>query len=471
MANHGIHDETSATGLDEAIAPAPVENAGEHGAYHRDFLEDNEGRETEKPKSRRGRSKRKQKADSSYAEQQSRIGPKGDDVRPFAKTEHDARSTASTLDRTDDQISSVTTKIFTIGHLVFFSIMGTLARLGLQALTVYPQAPISQGLVWANVAGSFIMGYLSEERALFREEWGSTQRHARNFEEQDAAAEKKRHAGVKKTIPLFIGLATGFCGSFTSFSSFQRDVFLNLANSVPYYDRTYPTERSGGYSFLALLAALIITPALSLAALSAGAHLAVFTERFTPTISFNVMRGTIDPLVSFLGFGCWLGAVIMAILPPDRPHGPANDHHGWARETWRGVAIFALVFAPVGALTRYYVSMWLNPRIASFPLGTFSVNMFGTLMETLFYDLQHAPLIGGAIGGGLVGCQVLQGLQDGFCGCLTTVSTWVAELKGLRRSHAYVYGLSSLLVGLATTVVVMGSLRWTIGFAPAVCDP
>ncbi len=48
------------------------------------------------------------------------------------------------------------------------------------------------------------------------------------------------------------------------------------------------------------------------------------------------------------------------------------------------------------------------------------------------------------------------GIEDGFCGCLTTVSTWVAELAALRRRHAYIYGATSFLVALALMVAIMG---------------
>jgi fluoride ion exporter CrcB/FEX len=67
----------------------------------------------------------------------------------------------------------------------------------------------------------------------------------------------------------------------------------------------------------------------------------------------------------------------------------------------------------------------------------------GTTILGMCWDLQRAPLAaarGTSIGGGILGCQALQGIQDGFCGCLTTVSTWVLELMSLRRRHAYIYG-------------------------------
>ena len=202
---------------------------------------------------------------------------------------------------------------------------------------------------------------------------------------------------------------------------------------------------------------------LSLGALSFGAHMATFLHPFAGAASSIDLEKHLDGLAIVFGWGSWIGAIIMAILPPDR--------FGSSVETWRGQVLFALVFAPLGCFARFRLSLWLNGRFKSFPLGTFVANAFGTLILGLCYDLQHVALpdAGGLAGGGLTGCQVLQGIQDGFCGCLTTVSTWSLELKGLRRSHAYFYGTISVVVSLLTLVVVMGTVRWTIGFAAPTC--
>jgi CrcB protein len=374
------------------------------------------------------------------------------------------------------RVSQLATQIYTISYLIFFSILGTLARLGLQALTFYPGAPVQTGVLWANVGGSLVMGFLSEDRKLFQEEWGSKPKQKDDDEEKGeldrpTPSVMQKHAAVKKTLPLYIGLATGFCGSFTSFSSFMRDSFFALSNAL-HVPISHPSSapisemvnvhRNGGYSFLAVLAVLITTVGLSLMALQFGAHTALFLEPWTPSIPFLFARKIVDRSVVFLGWGCWLGAIFLAIFPPDRPGGPVGDA-SLSQETWRSQALFALVFAPLGCLLRFYASLHLNGRIKAFPLGTFVVNVFGTAMEAMFLDLQRVPI------GGMIGCQVLQGMADGFCGCLTTVSTWVAELTALRLKHAYFYGLMSVGVGLSLMIVIMGSLQWTNGFQMPLC--
>ncbi|KAK2041791.1 CrcB-like protein [Colletotrichum somersetense] len=370
-----------------------------------------------------------------------RRGPGPLDDVELQDARHDKHGgTAGSPSGRASRLLTLPTELCTISYLVFFAIFGTLARLGLQALTTYPGAPVSFGVLWANVGGSLVMGFLAEDRWLFRPQW------APDAVFIDPAAAARAHLATKKTIPLYIGLATGFCGSFTSFSSFIRDVFLAVTNDLP---GAGAAPRNGGYSFMAALAVVLTTVSLCLSALVAGAHLAAALEPDTRPAAHPLARKILDGCAVFLGWGAWLGAVALAASPP--------------HDAWRGQAVFSLIFAPVGCLARFYVSRWLNPRASTFPLGTFVVNVAGVAVLGMCWDLGHAGL------GGVVGCQVLQGVEDGFCGCLTTVSTWVAELTALRRRHAYVYGASSVVVGFAVLVVVMGSMRWTEGFGPLLC--
>ncbi|MCJ1372014.1 hypothetical protein MMC20_003235 [Loxospora ochrophaea] len=483
--------------LDEVAGPSPVDNPREQTFYRPESLELTRGEEDDDEPSyihhdlesqqTRPSQRRREESEGENAELTELAVPPPLDREE--RTHQRKRKPSSTQDsppswspqkpqhsQARERVSRISTQVYTISHLVLFSILGTLARLGLEALTFYPGAPAVTSVLWANVGGSVFMGFLSEDRKVFREEWGnwSSSVEASDSESSRLAAQKK-HGTVKKTIPLYIGLATGFCGSFTSFSSFIRDVYFALSNTLPTsvsHPSTQPVSssstisRNAGYSFLATLAVIILTVCLCLSALQFGAHLAIALEPFTPTIPFRFMRRFIDPTLVFLAWGCWLGAILMSIWPPDRAGGPEVR----TPETWRGHALFALCLAPLGTLTRFYASIHLNGKIASFPLGTFAVNMLGTALLGLFYDLQHIRLGNDAtVGGGMIGCQLFQGAMDGFCGCLTTVSTWVSEIKGLRRKHGYIYGLISVLLGLGLLVIIIGSLQWSVGFEPAAC--
>lgn len=90
-------------------------------------------------------------------------------------------------------------------------------------------------------------------------------------------------------------------------------------------------------------------------------------------------------------------------------------------------------------------------------------NVLGTVFLGVMYDLMYAPV------GGVLGCQVLRGVEAGFCGCLTTVSTWVAEMNALGGRRAVTYGVVSVTVAFSSLVIIMGGMRWGHGFATPLC--
>lgn len=364
-----------------------------------------------------------------------------------------------------EEKSRFLTELYTISHLIFFSILGTLARLGLSSLTSYPGSPLQTGTLWANFTGSLIMGFLAEDRQLFRTK--GAQRvprvnHNRDEENtettsRDDPATMVRNANeelaIKKKIPLYIGLATGFCGSCTSFSAFIRDAYLAISNSIPHPEGE-SIARNPAYSLLAVLAVILLTIILSLGGLIFGTHISLGLATLLPSLHTLFTHKSFNRFMVFIAFGSWLAAIILAIFP--------------IHEFWRTRVLFSLIFAPLGCLLRFYISLYLNPKIPVFPLGTFLVNMLGTGLFALFYDLQHIPSLVNTHNG--IGCGLLQGGMDGFCGTLTTVSTWVAEIKASRRtSCAYVYGGASLAVGLALAVTIIGSAQWTVGFQNPKC--
>lgn len=347
---------------------------------------------------------------------------------------------------------SLWTETVTVAWLVLFSLLGTLARLGVEAIATYPYAAISSPVLWANLGGSLFLGFLIEDRRLFRYS-ADHELLSENENENRPHIDKS-----KKILPLYIGLATGFCGSFTSFSTFITDSFLALSNDLappsptsPYHTIKTVHSRNRGYSFMEVAGLLIIQPAVSISALKTGAHIAAGMEIFTPSLPMNFIHRLLDPLAIVLGIGSWIGAIFLTVWPP------ATD--------WRRRVTMALVFAPPGCLLRFYLSRKLNARVPRFPVGTFAVNVFGTCIEGICYDLQHSRNVVGDVPFGRANsCAVLEGMMQGFCGCATTVSTWVVELNGLRRHHAWVYGLSSVAVALGSQIAIMGSVAWTAGF-------
>ena len=87
---------------------------------------------------------------------------------------------------------------------------------------------------------------------------------------------------------------------------------------------------------------------------------------------------------------------------------------------------FAILLSPFGACLRWYLGIKYNKKF-KIPIGTFCVNIMGALLLTLLLvlsaeseDPRYETL-------------VIEAMTKGFCGCLSTVSSFVAELFGLRR--------------------------------------
>ncbi|CCX31159.1 Similar to UPF0695 membrane protein YOR390W; acc. no. Q08913 [Pyronema omphalodes CBS 100304] len=293
-------------------------------------------------------------------------------------------------------------------HLILFSILGTLARLGINALTTYPTSPLGGTVIWSNFTGCLIMGALVSDASLGI--FGSRSRAA------------------------YIGFTTGFCGSFTSFSSYELDG-MNLL-----------LIGGAGERIMAWLGYTAATFAISLAGLQLGAHFASAAATIVKDWNFETKQKASSRIQTWakriefvllpLTAGVWAGAVVLTVI----------------EVSYRGPASLACVFAPMGAMVRFWVSRGLNKKKKSFPLGTFGCNFVATMILA-------GTTIGRARHGGS-GCQVLKGVGDGFCGTLSTVSTFVVELRGLKTRAAYLYAAGSVMAGTVVMVAMVGGFTW-----------
>jgi fluoride exporter len=100
--------------------------------------------------------------------------------------------------------------------------------------------------------------------------------------------------------------------------------------------------------------------------------------------------------------------------------------------------------AAVGAPLRYLTDRGMR-RLAPgpFPWGTFAVNVAGSLVLGVVTGAGAAPAVTALVG-------------TGFCGALTTYSTFAHEAHGLtgrRRGLAAAYVLASLAAGIAAAAL------------------
>jgi len=97
--------------------------------------------------------------------------------------------------------------------------------------------------------------------------------------------------------------------------------------------------------------------------------------------------------------------------------------------------------AAVGAPLRYFTDRTIQARHDSvFPWGTLAVNVIGSLLLGF--------LLGGATAGGIPPPVVTAG-GAGFCGALTTYSTFGYETVSLAEGGSVLYGFANIVVSLA----------------------
>jgi fluoride ion exporter CrcB/FEX len=131
------------------------------------------------------------------------------------------------------------------------------------------------------------------------------------------------------------------------------------------------------------------------------------------------------------------------------------------KQTYRISALSTLI-APIGTICRYYLSA-LNGSIKKrrwewVPLGTLLANLIASVVSALAVALQISD------NRNELALLWLSAIKGGFAGCLSTVSTFSAEVVGLaralpRRGWAYYYSIGSLLLACVLGTI---SYAWAI---------
>jgi CrcB protein len=133
--------------------------------------------------------------------------------------------------------------------------------------------------------------------------------------------------------------------------------------------------------------------------------------------------------------------------------------HVWIREIW-----LAVLFAPLGCVARWLLAK-LNyslgdERIKWLPIGTLFANYAGAIADYVLAAvvIKVSPSYWGSL--------VIGAVENGFCGCLTTVSTLIAELMTLAdllpfSLRAYTYGLLTFVGSFVWGLVFLGWVFWT----------
>ncbi|KAJ2808442.1 hypothetical protein H4R21_000031 [Coemansia helicoidea] len=309
-----------------------------------------------------------------------------------------------------------------VGGLVAFSMAGVLVRVHLTRLFTYDGAPI-YALVWAQMAGCFVMGVATRTKDI-----------------------------VSRWSPaLHTGITTGLCGSVTTFSSWQLLVFQQFFN-------TGGSRHSHFRNFLGGASVLVSTMECAVGALRLGQMVG---DELCAVHSAYAHRAA-APRVEAAGGRKWRPADVVLAASGVAAIVAASVVAGVAGGT-RSVSI-ALLFGWVGTLARWRLAL-LNARSGSWlrgkgpsqltvglPLGTFIANVAGSAVLAVVYVL----LTGAVVRPSAASCNVLAALADGFCGCLTTVSTFAVELTEMPARKSALYMALSVVAAQAFFLPIAG---------------
>eukprot|EP00250_Pteridium_aquilinum_P002045 c12253_g1_i4 orf=257-1693(+) len=315
-------------------------------------------------------------------------------------------------------------------HLAFFGIVGVLIRywLGIlfhDVLSVTHEGTLVYKDLPANVVGSFFMGWVG--------------------------------VVLKKDIlllsePMAIGLSTGLMGSITTYAAWNQSMVALL------------TIGDVATTFSGLLLGMAIAQMSLLAGIDSARGLKSVIgkcqQKQTRHDLENINKSSpvsshfwiVSLVVIAFATACLWGAAFALLI---RGRSSRNLRILW----------LACLVAPPGVWTRWLLARFngkgVGGRLKWLPVGTLLANLTGASLEAVLALLlfvvpnQTAALLIG-------------GLQLGFLGCLSTVSTFVAEVytmhEGPMRLKAYTYTILTLGLGLALCIILYSCPAWRLGY-------
>eukprot|EP00128_Syssomonas_multiformis_P006803 Colp12_sorted_trinity150504_noHs@22450 len=360
--------------------------------------------------------------------------------------------------------------------LGIFSYAGSYIRYFLGQVSPYIDFPFG-GTILAQVLGSFILGVFSSKQ--------------------------KEYVAYGYEL-FYVGICTGLCGSITTFSSWQYQsatYILRYPNS--HSISTAPISSLASFRILSWLTNLAVTLALSVTSVLVGQH---FGEAVYDAITCvpcksaeeNSYRKEKDPEHNELGAPCThedaqtsspngknqADITLHVQLPADGKPDMASFRQRRCETalllafpmataiifSLTGVydterhALLVAVFAPFGAILRWVLGKYLNDAADHKWHGTLAANMLGTGILGIFTVIRTNN---NCWTGDLWASAVFEGVLTGFCGDLSTVSTFASEITKTPVKKAWKYVLISLFGGQLLMVLTLGVMVWSKDNLPA----
>lgn len=356
--------------------------------------------------------------------------------------------------------------------IVALSQLGAITRVVMQQIAKADEQNESS-VLWANFVGTLLLGFAN------------------------TCKPQMDRAGI---TPLFYAVTAGFCGALTSFSTWMFEV-VRWAVAWP-----QPVVINDGLSVLrmhnralSVASGLLVDLGVAYMGYEMGrvcgqpyanqkeqdAEAAPLVGKARPNLrtqqtvlvrtmtDCNYMHGNqeLDPPPSVrrrLLAGVVENAVVMqlaafALCSTAVTLGAAG---GAAFGRTSEAMLFTVLFAPLGSLLRYWLGIRLNAWPEHFRLGTFIANFVAcgiavaTVVAQAHGDCFKAhPWTEGA----------LKGVISGFCGALSTMSTFVAQLHEMDRVHAPMYAILSCGAALLMMCLALWTYLFFSGWPAQVC--
>nr|XP_034889142.1 fluoride export protein 1-like isoform X2 [Populus alba] len=274
----------------------------------------------------------------------------------------------------------------------------------------------------SNMVGSFLMGWWG---VVFKEDISKVSGH------------------------LTIGLTTGYLGSLTTFSGWNQKM-LDLSVSGHWV-----------FSFVGFLIGLFLAAYSIKLGIGTAKCFKSFFQRSNRSATLASWRvdnpnhhfAVMVVLVVMLGL---LWALSGAMLKEE------YNHDSSGAQLWLGCIV-----APLGVWIRWFLAR-LNGRGLG-KAGSLKWIPFGTLIANVSAACIMAALSTVKKAVHTKTCDTIStGIQFGFLGCLSTVSTFIAEYNAMEESQkswrAYVYALITIIVSFSLGTLIYSVPVWSRGY-------
>jgi fluoride ion exporter CrcB/FEX len=289
--------------------------------------------------------------------------------------------------------------------------IGTLVRAGISYYRIWP-IESNFTVMYAIIIGCVTFGFVTEHKFYFTT------------------------GGSRIWRVIFVTLTAGFCDSMTPFATWCYEcnkIFLLQ------WDMTYGNIMGSynGGRFFEFLICLWTGVAIPLAALRLGQHLALLSSRSDENLGGPLHHPSgkeaeeaelLETRLEMTLLFTFVFATIVVVVVP--------VSYQWEHFAW------LVFFGVIGAYSRFQLCTYLNRYVQAFPLGTFIANVLGTwaiavftILAKLVVEYTDHPNM-----------TVMYGVIFGFCGCYTTISSFVYELDRMSIRGAYLYGFWTIFL-------------------------